>query len=250
MLSIHPLPSLETNYIWVLQQGRSAVAVDPGDAAPLVEYLQQNQLELRAILVTHRHADHTDGLPALHHAFPAPVHGPATIPGVTHPVRDGDTLRLLDRDWRVLATPGHTDEHVAYYGDGALFCGDVLFGAGCGRIFDGTPQEMYASLMKLNALPPDTLVYSAHEYTLPNLRFAAAVEPGNPVIARRIALDQEKIAHGQPTQPSALADEQATNPFLRCDVPEVIANARLHMPQAHTPTEVFAALREWKNHFK
>lgn len=250
MLSIHPLPCLDTNYIWVLRQGRSAIAVDPGEASPLIEYLQQNDLVLTGILITHRHADHIGGLSTLcsHHAIP--VYGADCIAGVTHPVNDGDSLHLLDIDWQVLSTPGHTDEHLVYYGAGMLFCGDVLFGAGCGRIFDGTPQEMHASLQKLDALPPETLIYSAHEYTLSNLRFAAEVEPDNTAIARRSAGDQAKLASGHPTLPSTLALERETNPFLRCNIPTVIHSARQHTPSSNTPIEVFTTLREWKNHFK
>lgn len=249
MLNIYPLPCLENNYIWVLQRGRFAVAVDPGDPEPLIKHLKQQALELAGILLTHRHTDHIGGLPALISTFSPSVYGPAAIDGVTHPLNDGDTFRLLDIDWKTLATPGHTDEHIVYYGAGALFCGDTLFGAGCGRLFDGTAQEMYASLMKLNVLPQETLIYCAHEYTLANLRFASAVEPDNPAIAHRCTTDRTRLAAGCPTLPSTLAQEQATNPFLRCTMPTVIKTAREHVPEASTPIEIFAALREWKNHF-
>lgn len=250
MLNILPLPCLDDNYIWVLRQGRQVLAVDPGDATPLLEYLQNNDLELSGILLTHRHADHVNGVPALREALAPPVYGPPSVAGVTHPVNDGDILKLLGASWQVIATPGHTHEHLAYYGAGALFCGDALFGAGCGRLFDGTPEEMHASLMRLATLPADTLVFSAHEYTLANLRFAAVVEPDNAEIKQRQLSDQVKREEKQPTLPSTIAVELATNPFLRCDAASVIESARRHNSAARTPIEVFATIRDWKNHFK
>lgn len=250
MLSIRPISCLADNYIWVLQHGCSVIAVDPGEAPPLLDYLQQNRLELTAVLLTHRHADHVGGLPEICAAHAPAVYGPASIAGVTHPLRGGEQVRLLETDWQVIAVPGHTDEHLAYYGAGALFCGDVLFGAGCGRVFDGTPQQLHASLNKLTALPADTQVYSAHEYTLANLRFAAAVEPGNPAISQRTENERRKREQQQPTLPSTLALELATNPFLRCAAPTVIRSVHERAPEASSPEEVFTVLREWKNHFK
>lgn len=250
MFSISAVPCFNDNYIWVLQSGREAIAVDPGDAAALLAHLQRKALTLTAILVTHRHSDHIGGLPILAEHFAVPVYGPASIAGITHPVRAGDSLRLLDTLIQVLATPGHTHEHLSYLTAEALFCGDTLFGAGCGRVFDGSMADMHASLMRLAALPPETLVCCAHEYTQSNLRFAAAVEPQNDGIAARISDTRTKRLIDQPTVPSTIGLELATNPFLRCDHPDVVAAARQHTPEASTPVEVFTTLRNWKNHFK
>ncbi len=250
MFSISAVPCFDDNYIWVLQCGREAIAVDPGDAAPLLAHLQRKALSLTAVLITHRHADHIGGLPVLAEHCAVPVYGPASIAGVTHPVRGGDVLQLQNIAIQVLATPGHTHEHLSYLTTMALFCGDTLFGAGCGRVFDGSMEEMHASLMQLTALPPETLVCCAHEYTQSNLRFAAAVEPQNDAIAARISDTRTKRAIDQPTVPSTIGLERATNPFLRCDQPDVINAARQHTPQASTPVAIFATLRNWKNHFK
>lgn len=250
MFSISVVPCFDDNYIWVLRKGREALAVDPGDAAPLLAWLENQSLHLAAILITHRHSDHVGGLPVLAAHQPVPVYGPAGIAGVTHEAKPSSVLRLLDTDIRVLATPGHTHEHLSYLTDEALFCGDTLFGAGCGRVFDGCMADMHASLMTLAALPPETLVCCAHEYTQSNLRFASAVEPDNDVIAARISDVRTKRAIGQPTVPSTIGLELATNPFLRCDHPDVISAARQHQPDAHSAAEVFSALRNWKNHFK
>lgn len=249
MFNISAVPCFDDNYIWVLRKGRHAVIVDPGDAAAILAYMEQKDLALTGILLTHRHADHVGGVPTLSQKYAVPVYGPASIPVVTHAVHAGDTLQVLDSEIRVLATPGHTHEHVSYLTDDAVFCGDTLFGAGCGRVFDGDMTEMHASLMQLAALPPETLVCCAHEYTQSNLRFAAAVEPDNDAIAARICDVRTKRASGQSTLPSTIGLELATNPFLRCTHADVIAMARKQQSDADTPAAVFTILRNWKNHF-
>lgn len=254
-LEIIGLPAFADNYIWVLRAPSGAVAVvDPGDEKPVLDYLAKTGAPLEAVLVTHHHGDHCGGVEELVAAHPAPVYGPAaeSIAGVDHPLKDGDRVALpsLNIELEVLAVPGHTRGHIAYYRRGLLFCGDTLFGAGCGRLFEGTAATMQASLARIRSLPPDTQVYCAHEYTLANLRFAAAVEPGNADIRNRAAEAATLRAQGQPTVPASLELELQTNPFLRWDAPGVLdaAQARLARP-ARDEAEVFAAIREWKNHF-
>ncbi len=250
MFKITPIPIFDDNYIWLLQQGTDAVAVDPGTAGPLLDYLKAQGLNLIAILATHHHADHVGGLPALAAATPCPVYGPGSIAGVTNPVTDGDTIRLLDHDFRIIGLPGHTLDHIGYVGAGGVFCGDTLFAAGCGRLFEGTPAQMFRSLSTLAALPQDTQVYCTHEYTLSNLRFARVVEPDSAPLAARILNDTAKREIGQPTLPSSIGLELATNPFLRATEPAVIAAAQSKAPAAHQPVDVFAALRRWKDEFR
>jgi hydroxyacylglutathione hydrolase len=254
--TVAPVPAFDDNYLWVLRNGDKAVVVDPGDAAPVRAYLAREGLSLTAILVTHHHPDHIGGLAELAASGAAalPVYGPRDerISGITRHVVQGDTVSLPEIGARlqVLEVPGHTRSHIAYYGASSLFCGDTLFACGCGRLFEGTAQQMSASLAKFTALPDDTRVYCAHEYTLSNIRFARAVEPGNAALAAREARDTATRQQGKPTVPFTLADEKASNPFLRCDQPEIIASAAQHAGVAlHTPVEVFAAVREWKNHF-
>lgn len=258
-IEIHPLPAFEDNYIWAIQSGDAVAVVDPGESAPVLRHLERTGAHLCAILVTHRHDDHTEGIAALTAHGAIPVFGPSLekVDGVTHPVGDGQRIQLpeLGLVFEVIAVPGHTRGHVAYYArpdrsDGLLFCGDVLFGGGCGRVFEGTMAEMQASLARLAALPADTAVYCAHEYTQANLRFARAVEPDNPALLERSAEVARLRAEHRPTVPSTLADELATNPFLRWDAPAVIAAARAR--RGSTPrdaVEVFAAIREWKDGF-
>ncbi len=274
-LEIVPLAAFSDNYIWLLRRGSHAAVVDPGDAAPVLAYLEQHHLELCAILVTHHHGDHTGGIEeilahALAHSppqaqspsrlpFQFPVYGPASeaIDEVNRPLADGDLFDLaeLNTSFEVLAVPGHTRGHIAYYGRmpagcGVLFCGDTLFACGCGRIFEGTPQQMWHSLARISALPAETRLYCAHEYTQANIRFALAVEPDNAALAARAAEVARLRALNLPTVPSTLACELATNPFLRWEAPAVIAAAgRASGIGAQQPEAVFAAIREWKNDF-
>lgn len=255
-----PLPALTDNYIWLLRQDNNAIVVDPGDAGVVAAYLDRHGLELKSILLTHHHMDHVGGTVALHERSGATVYGPAgeRLPMCHHRLSEGDTVQLRDfgLTLQVLDVPGHTAGHIAYYGEPAggaplLFCGDTLFAAGCGRLFEGTPEQMHESLGKLSALPGNTLVCCAHEYTLSNLRWALQVEPGNAALQERHAKAAQLREQGLPTLPSNIALERDTNPFLRTAVPEVTENAARHSSGSpRSEVEVFARLREWKNNFK
>jgi hydroxyacylglutathione hydrolase len=254
MTQVIPLPAFRDNYIWLLRNGSLAAVVDPGDAGPVLNYLSLHGLALVAILATHHHADHVGGNGELLQEFDVPVYGPRheAIPGLTDPVGEGATVRIpaLELDFRVLDVPGHTRGHVAYYGANALFCGDTLFSCGCGRLFEGTAEEMHRSLQKLAALPPDTRVYCAHEYTLSNIRFAKAVEPGNPDLPAREQEVLALLARQQPSLPSTIGLERRTNPFLRAGEAALRQAAEAHAGHAlGTETAVFAALRQWKDGF-
>ena len=251
------LPAFNDNYLWLLHDGQQALVVDPGDAAPVRAALERLALRLASILVTHHHADHTGGVAELRAETGAQVFGPARerIPQPYTPLQGGDVVQTLGVSFRVIDVPGHTAGHSAYFsaaGAGAprLFCGDTLFSGGCGRLFEGTPAQMLASLDALAALPGDTRVCCAHEYTLGNLRFARAVEPGNQALADYEQHCQRLRAGGQPTLPSSIGTERAINPFLRSREPAVIQSVRSHAPQATDEVAVFAALRQWKNEFK
>ncbi|WP_287878110.1 hydroxyacylglutathione hydrolase [Aquitalea sp.] len=252
MFTVTPVRAFADNYIWVLQQGTGALAVDPGEAAPLIAFLDQRGLALQIILITHHHADHCGGLAELLQRWPqAQVYGPPGIAGVNQPVMEGASVHWHDYAFDVLALPGHTLDHLGYYGHGQLFCGDTLFGAGCGRLFEGSPAQMLASLDKLAALPDTTRFYPAHEYTLSNLKFALAVEPDNDEIQLRQLLDQKQIAMGLPTLPTELGLEKTTNPFMRSDIASVQYTASRHTGQHLSQrVEVFTVLREWKNNFR
>jgi hydroxyacylglutathione hydrolase len=259
MPAIIPIPAFSDNYIWLLRDGSRAAVVDAGDAVPVLDFLAREKLTLTAILATHHHPDHVGGNAALLERFPVPVYGPAgeTIPGRTQALREGDAITVpgIGCTLSVLDVPGHTAGHIAYVGDVggtmAAFVGDTLFAGGCGRLFEGTPAQMMVSLAKLAALPPETRVYCAHEYTLANLRFAAAVEPANPALRARIARERDKRERGVPTIPSTMADEHATNPFLRAAEPDVFRAAEAHAGHALAdPMAAFATLREWKNGFR
>lgn len=254
-MEIHPIPAFSDNYIWCLHEAGAAWVVDPGDAAPVLRFLAERGLRLEGILITHHHHDHTGGVAELiSQLAPGFVYGPdnPVIAGRTRSVGDGDRVTLLGRTFQVLAVPGHTLDHLAYFSDDGepplLFCGDTLFAGGCGRIFEGTAAQMYNSLQRLAALPARTAVYCAHEYTQSNLRFAAAVEPANPALAARQATVAAARQQGQPTVPSQLADELATNPFLRVESTGVAAAINRREPTDNV-IDRFAALRQWKDEF-
>lgn len=260
-LSFTPVPGFVDNYFWLLQRERRAVVVDPGDARPVLRALDDRGLALTAIVVTHHHPDHVGGIAELLRGHPVPVFGPraeaGTIPGLTHLLAEGDRVALpgLDVELEVWEVPGHTLGHIAYVsrapGMEFVLCGDTLFKAGCGRLFEGTPQQMHRSLSRLAALPPQTAVYCTHEYTLANLQFAAAVEPGNRVVADEIARVRELRGRGLPSLPSTIAVERHTNPFLRCAQAPVRASAARHgATSLDTDESVFAALRRWKDGFR
>lgn len=252
-LNLTALPALRDNYIWGLHDTQNAVIVDPGEATPVLRWLAAESLCLAAILITHHHADHTAGIADLTRITGAPCHGPASeaIPGVDHPLSGGERIHLLSHDFEVLSVPGHTRGHLAYYGAGTVFCGDTLFAAGCGRLFEGTPEQMLASLHQIAALPAKTRICCAHEYTEGNLRFAIAVEGNTPSLQARQAATSWQRAQGQPTLPCPLQGELETNPFLRCNERAVRAavSAQTGEP-CDNELATFTALRGWKDEFR
>lgn len=238
-IDLHPIPAFSDNYIWMLSNpvSRQAWVVDPGEAAPVLEALSERGLTLAGILVTHHHWDHVAGIAELLKTHPVPVYGPAGSPAadsISVPLEDGGSVCLEDSKWMVFTVPGHTLDHIAYYNAdaGILFCGDTLFSGGCGRLFEGTAEQMFVSLQRLAALPDTTRVCCAHEYTLSNLRFALAVEPDNAVLARYQQQCLQLRDSGCPTLPSSIGLEKEVNPFLRA-----------------VDVSTFAHRRAWKDTF-
>ena len=262
-MNLTALPAFSDNYIWMLDDGRTACVVDPGEAGPVERALDERGLALAAILVTHHHDDHTGGVDALRPRLQGPVYGPARerVPEPAVRLVDGERIEVLGVSFRVIDIPGHTAGHIAYYAESVpglggdagaplLFSGDTLFSGGCGRLFEGTPAQMQASLARMAALPGDTLVCCGHEYTLSNLAFARAVEPGNGAVVDYTAWCQAQRSASRPTLPSSVAREREVNPFLRCGEPEVVRSAIARGAAATDAVSVLAALRSWKNDFR
>ena len=252
MLTVTALPAFEDNYIWLVHNDHYAIAIDPGDPAPLHAFVQTHALTLEAILITHHHADHTGGNIWLQQHYACPIYGPHNprIPAITHRVREPDSLDFarLGLQLQVIDTPGHTLDHISYYGAKHLFCGDTVFGCGCGKLFEGTSDIMAHSLDKILALPDDTRVCCAHEYTLDNIKFALTIDAHNPALLARATADRAKRDRDQPTLPSTLALEKDTNPFLRFHNADMIAVAEAYRRRTlQTPAEVFGAIRAAKD---
>jgi hydroxyacylglutathione hydrolase len=251
---IVPLRALSDNYVWTIRDARRAAVVDPGDARPVIDYLEREKLTLVAILNTHHHADHVGGNAGLLARWKVPVFGPndERIGEVTERLADGArcTLPHFGTEFGVMEIPGHTRSHIAFHGGGMLFSGDTLFAVGCGRLFEGTPRQMHDSLSRLMQLPDETRVYCGHEYTVSNIRFARAVEPDNAALRELETRAKQQRGQDLPTLPSTIAQEKATNPFVRVREPAVIAAANRYAGKTLSdPVSVLAAIREWKNGF-
>ena len=257
MNKIIAIPAFKDNYIWAVHslQGQAVLVVDPGDASPVLAYLQAKNLHLHAILITHHHSDHSGGIPLLKGQFPdVEVHGPAneTITGITHPQKEGNTISFTDfgLTLQILDIPGHTKGHIAYYNQEILFCGDTLFSCGCGRLFEGTPAQMVNSLNKIKQLPGSTLMYCGHEYTKANIQFAKMVDPTNQNLIKRSAEVEGSLGKSLPTLPISLQSEFLTNPFLRVNTKEIIRSVQKHWNiEQNDEVKIFSHLREWKNQY-
>jgi hydroxyacylglutathione hydrolase len=263
MLQLHPIPAFSDNYLWAFTESENATKsnivniIDPGSFEAVLAYLEATDSKLGTILLTHHHADHTGGVEVLRQHYEPLIYAPssARFSYATHHVEDGDTFNIGTLKLSVITVPGHTLDHCAYFLEGAdsypvLFCGDTLFSAGCGRVFEGSMEQMYESLQKLTKLPLDTRICCAHEYTLNNLRFALAVEPTNQALLNYREVCEKLRRENTPTLPTTLEIELAINPFLRCHVPEVKAAVEKHGAQElEHPVEVFSCLRSWKDNF-
>jgi len=256
MFKVTPIPAFNDNYIWLIHKpGYGSAVVDPGDAEPVLRYLESHDLTLDAILITHHHADHTGGVQKLLSRYQVPVYGPSNSPfgGITQPLESGDTLELFGEQLEIQAVPAHTLDHISFFkpaGQPQLFCGDTLFMAGCGRLFEGTPGQMLKAMNYFASLPDNTEVYCTHEYTLSNLAFAQAVEPDNQTITETIERCRTLRANQEPTLPSSIGQERNINPFMRTSMDSVRETAEKHDGQSlQSEVEILASLREWKNHF-
>ncbi|HCL23830.1 MAG TPA: hydroxyacylglutathione hydrolase [Halomonas sp.] len=255
MMSVTPIPALSDNYIWLIRQdtNQSVCVVDPGEAAPVIEFLERESLTLDTILITHHHQDHTGGLDALAKRYSPRVIGPdnPSIKGIDERVGEGDQVRIMGRLFEVMATPGHTLDHISYFTPGIpalLFCGDTLFSAGCGRLFEGTPEQMFTSLNRFAELPEDTLVFAAHEYTQANLTFARAADPDNDAVTHALQECEKARMLDRPTLPSTIGRELKINPYLRVGT-DSVRKAAGSQGANDDDLATFTTLREWKNRF-
>ena len=254
MINIEPIEAFSDNYIWLVTTNEGSIVIDPGESSKTIELLKKRNLNLKAILITHHHFDHTGGIDEVKLFSSTKVYGPKNdISSIDVRVEVGQALSLIGIDFEIIELPGHTMDHIAFYtnnnGNPLLFCGDTLFAGGCGRVFEGTFEQMHESLMKLKSLPANTKVYSGHEYTTANLSFAKEVEPLNKNIISRYNEVLKLRKEGIPTLPTTIEIELRTNPFFRCDVEEIQDSLLKKFNIERNEQEIFKALREWKDNF-
>ncbi len=254
MINIEPIKAFNDNYIWLATTNEGSIVIDPGEAHKTIKYLKENDLNLDAILITHHHFDHTGGIEDMLKFRNVNVYGPVNnIPSINKQLRDGDLFSVIGIDFKIIEIPGHTLDHIAFFsennGNPVLFCGDTLFSSGCGRVFEGTFEQMHESILKLKSLPANTKIYSGHEYTQSNLKFAMEVEPLNQKLISRYNDVQDLLNKGIPTLPTTLELELEVNPFLRCHAREVQNSVVKQFNTSNHEDEIFKALRQWKDNF-
>jgi len=254
MIKIESIEAFTDNYIWLVTTNEGSIVIDPGESSNVINYLDNNQLDLKAIFITHHHFDHTGGINEITSYYPVNVFGPINnVETINKRLKDGDRVSIIGIDFEIIEIPGHTLDHIAYFsennGNPILFCGDTLFAAGCGRVFEGTFEQMYESIIKLKNLPINTKIYCGHEYTLSNLEFAKEAEPFNQDTLSRYNNVLKLREKGTPSIPSLLSTELKTNPFLRCDNKEVQENISTKFKTTKESKEIFKALRLWKDNF-
>ena len=254
MINIEPIKAFNDNYIWLLTTNEGSIVIDPGEATKTINYLKENSLNLKGILITHHHFDHTGGIEDMLKFKNVDVYGPVNnISSINKKLRDGDLFSLIGIDFKIIEIPGHTLDHIAFFsennGNPFLFCGDTLFSSGCGRVFEGTFEQMHKSVLKLKSLPANTKIYAGHEYTQSNLKFAMEVEPLNQKLVSRYNDVQDLLNKGTPTLPTTLELELEVNPFLRCQTKEVQSSVVKQFNTSNHEDEIFKALRQWKDNF-
>ena len=254
MINIEPIKAFNDNYIWLVTTNEGSIVIDPGEATKTINYLKENSLNLKGILITHHHFDHTGGIEDMLKFKNVDVYGPVNnISSINKKLRDGDLFSLIGIDFKIIEIPGHTLDHIAFFsennGNPVLFCGDTLFSSGCGRVFEGTFEQMHKSILKLKSLPANTKIYSGHEYTQSNLKFAMEVEPLNQKLISRYNDVQDLLNKGIPTLPTTLELELEVNPFLRCQAREVQNSVVKQFNTSNHENEIFKALRQWKDNF-
>ena len=254
MINIEPIKAFNDNYIWLATTNEGSIVIDPGEAHKTIKYLKENDLNLDAILITHHHFDHTGGIEDMLKFKSVDVYGPVNnIPSINKQLRDGNLFSVIGIDFKIIEIPGHTLDHIAFFsennGNPVLFCGDTLFSSGCGRVFEGTFEQMHKSILKLKSLPANTKIYSGHEYTQSNLKFALEVEPLNQKLISRYNDVQDLLYKGIPTLPTTLELELEVNPFLRCQAREVQNSVVKQFNTSNHEDEIFKALRQWKDNF-
>jgi len=254
MINIEPIKAFNDNYIWLVTTNEGSIVIDPGEATKTINYLKENSLNLKGILITHHHFDHTGGIEDMLKFKNVDVYGPVNnISSINKKLRDGDLFSLIGIDFKIIEIPGHTLDHIAFFsennGNPVLFCGDTLFSSGCGRVFEGTFEQMHKSVLKLKSLPANTKIYAGHEYTQSNLKFAMEVEPLNQKLVSRYNDVQDLLNKGTPTLPTTLELELEVNPFLRCQTKEVQSSVVKQFNTSNHEDEIFKALRQWKDNF-